>query len=68
MNTNTPGLIRPIDNGDIEAAARGLNMRSLSLSDAELRGLVYRHAPQVTMFASQVIASAARRVLEERGL
>lgn len=57
--------MRLIEDDDIEAAARGLNMRSLRLTDDELAQLVEKHE-KITMFASQVIAAAARRILAER--
>lgn len=57
--------MRAITQGDITAAVRGLEMDSLKLSDAELQSLVETHS-KIEVFASQVIAEAARQILRHR--
>lgn len=52
--------MRKIENSDIWAAARGLRM--FSSAPSELHALVRQHA-QNELFASQVIAEAARQAL-----
>ena len=55
---------RPITQDDINAAYRGLQMRTMSLR--ELEELRYEHAHPDKPFASHVIAEAARQAINSR--
>ena len=55
---------RAVTNADLWAAIRGNAM--FGLSNAELIELRQRHVGNTEMFASRVIAEAARQVLELR--
>lgn len=56
--------MRAVTNDDLWAAIRGIGM--WSMSRGELIALRQQHVGMVDVFASRVIAEAARQVLETR--
>jgi hypothetical protein len=57
--------VRSVERSDIRAAVRGLEMDGMRLSEQELLNLYEIHS-KIERFASQVIAEAARQLLETR--
>lgn len=57
--------MRSVERSDIRAAVRGLEMDGMRLSQQELLNLYEIHS-KIERFASQVIAEAARQLLETR--